>query len=136
MPYITQVAVGKLKKLSVFGDDYDTPDGTGVRDYIHVVDLALGHLKALEKLEENPGVVTYNLGTGQGYSVLDVIEAFEAASGQDVPYKITDRRPGDAATCYADASKAEQEMGWTAKRSLEDMCRDSWRWQSQNPEGY
>jgi UDP-glucose 4-epimerase len=136
MPYITQVAVGKLKKLSVFGDDYDTPDGTGVRDYIHVVDLALGHLKALEKLEKDPGVVTYNLGTGQGYSVLDVIEAFEAASGKDVPYKITDRRPGDAATCYADPSKAEQEMGWTAKRSLEDMCRDSWRWQEQNPEGY
>ncbi len=136
MPYITQVAVGKLDKLSVFGDDYDTHDGTGVRDYIHVVDLALGHLQALKKLTENPGVVTYNLGTGQGYSVLDVVHAFEKASGQDVPYQITDRRPGDAAKCYADPSKAEQELDWTAKRGIEDMCRDAWRWQSQNPEGY
>ena len=136
MPYITQVAVGKLEQLSVFGDDYDTPDGTGVRDYIHVVDLADGHLKALEKLEIDPGVVTYNLGTGHGYSVLDVVKAFEKASGQDVPYKITDRRPGDAATCYADPSKAEQELDWTAKRGIEDMCRDSWRWQSENPDGY
>lgn len=136
MPYITQVAVGKLEQLSIFGDDYDTPDGTGVRDYIHVVDLADGHLKALEKLEDHPGVVTYNLGTGRGYSVLDVVKAFEKASGQDVPYQITERRPGDAATCYADPSKAKKELGWTAERDIEDMCRDSWRWQSQNPEGY
>lgn len=136
MPYITQVAVGKLEQLSVFGDDYPTPDGTGVRDYIHVVDLAMGHLKALNKLTENPGVVTYNLGTGQGYSVLDVVKAFEEASGQDIPYQITDRRPGDAATCYADPSKAEKELGWKAERSLIDMCKDAWRWQSQNPNGY
>ncbi|MCW9709086.1 UDP-glucose 4-epimerase GalE [Fodinibius salsisoli] len=136
MPYITQVAVGKLEQLSVFGDDYPTPDGTGVRDYIHVVDLAVGHLKALDKLRENPGVATYNLGTGQGYSVLDVVKAFEKASGQDVPYQITARRPGDIASCYADPSKAEEELGWKAKHNLEDMCRDSWRWQSENPEGY
>ncbi len=136
MPFITQVAVGKLDKLSVFGDDYPTHDGTGVRDYIHVVDLAVGHLKALEKLQSDPGVVTYNLGTGQGYSVLDVVKAFEEASGQDVPYQITDRRPGDIASCYADPTKAEQELGWKAKRELLDMCRDSWRWQSQNPNGY
>jgi UDP-glucose 4-epimerase len=136
MPYITQVAVGKLEQLSVFGGDYDTHDGTGVRDYIHVVDLAIGHLRALEKLEENPGVIIHNLGTGQGCSVLDVVKAFEKASGEDVPYKITNRRPGDAAVCYADPSKAEQELGWSAERSLEDMCRDSWRWQSENPEGY
>lgn len=136
MPYITQVAVGKLEQLSVFGDDYDTHDGTGVRDYIHVVDLALGHLQALKKLTDNPGIVTYNLGTGQGYSVLDVVHAFEKASGQDVPYKITERRPGDAAKCYADPSKAERELDWTAERGIEDMCRDAWRWQKQNPEGY
>lgn len=136
MPYITQVAVGKLEKLSVFGDDYPTHDGTGVRDYIHVVDLSIGHLKALEKLRENPGVVTYNLGTGRGYSVLDVVEAFEKASGQDIPYEITDRRPGDIASCYADPTKAEEELGWKAKRDIIDMCKDSWRWQSQNPDGY
>jgi UDP-glucose 4-epimerase len=136
MPYITQVAVGKLDELSVFGDDYPTHDGTGVRDYIHVVDLAIGHLKALEKLQTNPGVITYNLGTGQGYSVLDVVNAFEKASGQDVPYKITDRRPGDIASCYADPGKAEKELGWKAKRDIVDMCKDAWRWQSQNPEGY
>jgi UDP-glucose 4-epimerase len=136
MPYISQVAVGKLKELSIFGDDYDTHDGTGVRDYIHVVDLAIGHLKALEKLNENPGVVTYNLGTGHGYSVLDVVKTFEKATGKEVPYQITDRRPGDAAVCYADPAKAEKELGWTAKRGLEDMCRDTWRWQSNNPEGY
>jgi UDP-glucose 4-epimerase len=136
MPYITQVAVGKLDQLSVFGDDYPTHDGTGVRDYIHVVDLANGHLRALEKLTTHPGVVTYNLGTGQGYSVLDVVEAFEKASGQDIPYKITDRRPGDIASCYADPSKAEEELGWTAERDLLDMCKDAWRWQSQNPNGY
>lgn len=136
MPYITQVAVGKLDQLSVFGDDYPTHDGTGVRDYIHVVDLAVGHLKALEKLSEKPGVVTYNLGTGQGYSVLDVVKAFEEASGQEVPYQITDRRPGDIASCYADPAKAEKELGWKAQRTLLDMCRDSWRWRSQNPDGY
>jgi UDP-glucose 4-epimerase len=136
MPYITQVAVGKLDQLSVFGDDYPTHDGTGVRDYIHVVDLAVGHLKALEKLTENPGIVTYNLGTGQGYSVLDVVNAFEEASGQGIPYQITDRRPGDIASCYADPAKAEEELGWKAQYSLVNMCEDSWRWQSQNPEGY
>ncbi len=136
MPYITQVAVGKLDKLSVFGDDYPTHDGTGVRDYIHVVDLAIGHLKALEKLQSNPGVVTYNLGTGQGYSVLDVVNAFEKASGQDIPYKITGRRPGDIASCYADPTKAEKELGWTAKRDIVEMCKDAWRWQSENPDGY
>ncbi len=136
MPYITQVAVGKLDHLSVFGKDYTTHDGTGVRDYIHVVDLAIGHLKALRKLEENPGVVTYNLGTGEGYSVLDVVKAFEKASGQKIPYKITDRRPGDAATCYSDPSKAEKELKWKAERDLLTMCEDSWRWQSQNPNGY
>lgn len=136
MPYITQVAVGKLEKLSVFGDDYPTPDGTGVRDYIHVVDLSKGHLSALKKLEENPGVVIYNLGTGTGYSVLDVVKAFEKASGKDVPYEITNRRAGDIAINFADPSKAEKELGWKAEYDLEDMCRDSWRWQSQNPEGY
>ncbi len=136
MPYITQVAVGKLDQLSVFGDDYPTHDGTGVRDYIHVVDLARGHLKALETLEDNPGVVTYNLGTGTGYSVLDVVKAFEEASGRDVPYQITDRRPGDIAINYADPTKAEHELGWNAKHDLVDMCRDAWRWQSQNPDGY
>lgn len=136
MPYITQVAVGKLEQLSVFGDDYPTKDGTGVRDYIHVVDLSTGHLKALEKLETDPGLVTYNLGTGQGYSVLEMVRAFEKASGQDIPYQITDRRPGDIAACYADSSKAEQELKWKAERGIGDMCRDSWRWQSQNPEGY
>jgi UDP-glucose 4-epimerase len=136
MPYITQVAVGKLEKLSVFGDDYPTPDGTGVRDYIHVVDLAKGHLSALEKLKENPGVVTYNLGTGTGYSVLDVVKAFEKASGKEIPYEITDRRAGDIAINFADPSKAEKELGWKAKYDIEDMCRDSWNWQSQNPNGY
>lgn len=136
MPYISQVAVGKLEKLSVFGDDYPTEDGTGVRDYIHVVDLAVGHLKALEALEKNPGLLTYNLGTGKGYSVLEVVNAFEEATGQDVPYQITDRRPGDIAACYADPQKASEELGWEAERDLVDMCRDVWRWQSQNPEGY
>ncbi len=136
MPYITQVAVGKLEQLSVFGDDYPTHDGTGVRDYIHVVDLAKGHLKAIEKLEDRPGVVTYNLGTGQGYSVLDVVKAFEKASGQEIPYKITDRRPGDIASCYADPSKAKKELGWQTEYDLLDMCKHAWRWQSQNPEGY
>lgn len=136
MPYITQVAVGKLEKLSIFGDDYPTPDGTGVRDYIHVVDLAKGHLSALEKLKENPGVVTYNLGTGTGYSVLDVVKAFEKASRKDIPYEITDRRPGDIAINFADASKAKEELDWKAEYDLVDMCRDSWNWQSQNPDGY
>jgi len=136
MPYITQVAVGKLEQLSVFGDDYPTHDGTGVRDYIHVVDLAKGHLKALEKLNTDPGVVTYNLGTGKGYSVLDVVKAFEKASGQEIPYKITGRRPGDIASCYADPGKAEKELNWKAENDLLDMCKDSWRWQSNNPEGY
>ncbi|MDZ7714968.1 MAG: UDP-glucose 4-epimerase GalE [Balneolaceae bacterium] len=136
MPYISQVAVGKLEKLSVFGDDYPTKDGTGVRDYIHVVDLAVGHLKALKKLNGNPGLVTYNLGTGKGYSVLDVVKAFEKASGQPIPFEITDRRPGDIAKCYADPSKAEKELGWKAERGIEEMCKDTWRWQSQNPDGY
>lgn len=136
MPYISQVAIGKLEKLSIFGDDYPTKDGTGVRDYIHVVDLSIGHLKALEILEENPGVATYNLGTGEGYSVLEVVKAFEEATGQDVPYQITDRRPGDIAACYADPEKARKELGWKAQRNLVDMCRDIWKWQSQNPDGY
>lgn len=136
MPYISQVAVGKLQELSVFGDDYPTPDGTGVRDYIHVVDLALGHIKALEKLAANPGVVIYNLGTGQGCSVLDLVKSFEKASGRKVPYKIVARRPGDIAKCYADPSKARQELGWQAERGIEEMCEDTWRWQSANPRGF
>jgi UDP-glucose 4-epimerase len=129
MPYITQVAIGKLPQLQVFGDDYPTPDGTGVRDYIHVVDLARGHLAALKALEDKPGVLTVNLGTGQGYSVLDVIHAFERASGRAVPYRIVARRPGDVAQCYADASLAESLLGWRAERGIEAMCRDSWHWQ-------
>ncbi|QEN04884.1 UDP-glucose 4-epimerase GalE [Thiospirochaeta perfilievii] len=136
VPYISQVAVGKRKELTVFGDDYDTPDGTGVRDYIHVVDLAAGHLKALEKLEAKPGVVIYNLGTGIGYSVLDVVKAFESASGVKVPYVIKDRRPGDIATCYAEPSFALKELGWKATKNIEDMCIDTWRWQKNNPNGY
>jgi len=136
MPYIAQVAIGKLPKLSVFGDDYPTKDGTGVRDFIHVVDLSLGHLKALEKLEEKPGVATYNLGTGRGYSVLEMISAFEKASGQKISYEITDRRPGDIAECYADPTKAERELGWKAERGIDDMCKDTWRWQSKNPQGF
>ncbi len=136
VPYIAQVAVGKLKELHVFGNDYPTPDGTGIRDYIHVVDLALGHLKALEKLKTDPGVVTYNLGTGQGYSVLEMADAFSKASGKAIPYKITDRRPGDIAACYADSSKAREELGWSAHKGLDEMCADSWRWQSDNPNGY
>ncbi len=136
MPYISQVAVGKLEKLSVFGDDYPTPDGTGVRDYIHVVDLALGHIKALEKLAANPGVVIYNLGTGKGCSVLDLVKNFENASGRKVPYKIVARRPGDIAKCYADPGKARQELGWQAERGLAEMCEDTWRWQSHNPRGF
>lgn len=127
MPYIARVAAGTLKELSVFGNDYDTHDGTGVRDYIHVVDLAKGHIKALEKLEkENTGLYIYNLGTGTGYSVLDMVKAFEKATGKDVPYKIADRRPGDIATCYSDPKKAKNELGWVAEKGIEDMCKDSW----------
>ncbi|MBC5628080.1 UDP-glucose 4-epimerase GalE [Clostridium sp. NSJ-6] len=136
MPYITKVAVGELKQLRVFGNDYPTHDGTGVRDYIHVVDLATGHVKALEKLKTNPGLVTYNLGTGNGYSVLDVVKAFAEASGRDIPYEIVDRRPGDIATCYADPKVANEELGWSAERGIKEMCEDSWRWQSNNPKGY
>ena len=136
MPYITQVAVGKLKELGVFGNDYDTPDGTGVRDYIHVVDLAKGHVKALKKIEENPGLAIYNLGTGMGCSVLDIVKNFEAATGVKIPYVIKPRRAGDIATCYCDASKAEKELGWKAENGIREMCEDSWRWQSNNPQGY
>ena len=136
MPYVSQVAVGKLEQLSVFGNDYDTHDGTGVRDYIHVVNLAAGHLKALDKLDDLPGLVTYNLGTGNGYSVLDMVNAFSKASGREVAYKIVERRPGDVAMCYADATKANKELGWVAKFDVEDMCRDTWKWQSTNPNGY
>ncbi|MEQ3659071.1 MAG: UDP-glucose 4-epimerase GalE [Glaciecola sp.] len=136
MPFITQVATGKREFLSVFGDDYDTPDGTGVRDYIHVDDLANGHLKALNKLSDKAGLVTYNLGTGQGYSVLEMVTNFEKASGQKVPYKITPRRSGDVAACYADPKLAAEELGWTANKGLKEMCEDSWRWQSTNPNGY
>lgn len=136
MPYITQVAVGKLPKLGVFGDDYDTPDGTGVRDYIHVVDLATGHVKAIEKLKENPGLEVYNLGTGKGYSVLDIVKNFETASGVKIPYEIKPRRAGDIATCYADATKAKNELGWVAERDLQTMCADAWRFQKNNPQGY
>lgn len=136
MPYITKVAVGKLKELSVFGDDYNTNDGTGVRDYIHVVDLAKGHIKALDKLKTNCGLVTYNLGTGNGYSVLDMVKAFSKASKREIPYKIVDRRPGDVAMCYADPTKANNELGWKAEFGIDRMCEDSWRWQSNNPNGY
>ncbi|MDE5670142.1 MAG: UDP-glucose 4-epimerase GalE [Eubacterium sp.] len=136
MPYITQVAIGKREKLGVFGNDYDTHDGTGVRDYIHVVDLALGHVKAVEKVDGEKGLFIYNLGTGKGYSVLDVVKAFENASGKTVPYQIMPRRAGDIATCYSDPSKALNELGWKAERDIEEMCEDSWRWQSQNPDGY
>lgn len=136
MPYITQVAIGKLTRLGVFGNDYDTPDGTGVRDYIHVVDLAKGHVKAIGKLKSKEGVSIYNLGTGNGYSVLDMVKAFEKASGREIPYEIKPRRAGDIAACYADPSKAKAELGWEAQYGLEEMCEDSWRWQSQNPEGY
>ncbi|MDE5995305.1 MAG: UDP-glucose 4-epimerase GalE [Eubacterium sp.] len=136
MPYITQVAIGKREQLNIFGNDYDTHDGTGVRDYIHVVDLALGHVKAVEKVDGENGLFIYNLGTGKGYSVLDVVKAFEKASGQKVPYQIQPRRAGDIATCYSDPSKALNELGWKAERDIEEMCEDSWRWQSQNPDGY
>ena len=136
MPYITQVAVGKLKELGVFGNDYDTHDGTGVRDYIHVVDLAKGHVKALQALERHCGVAIYNLGTGHGYSVLDVVNAFQKATGIPIPYAIKPRRPGDIDICYSDPTKAKRELGWEAKLSLEDMCADAWRWQKNNPRGY
>ena len=136
LPYVCQVAAGKLKELSVFGSDYNTHDGTGVRDYIHVVDLAIGHLKALDAKAKTAGVHIYNLGTGTGYSVLDIVKAFEQASGQTVPYAIKPRRAGDIAVCYADPAKAAQEIGWTAERDLNTMMTDAWRWQSQNPKGY
>lgn len=136
MPYISQVAVGRLPYLKVYGNDYPTKDGTGVRDYIHVVDLAQGHLKALDKLLTNPGYCIYNLGTGQGYSVLDVITTFEKWSQRKIPYKIVGRRPGDIAECYADPSKANRELAWKAERNLDDMCRDTWNWQKKNPNGY
>ena len=136
MPYISQVAVGKLERLSVFGNDYPTPDGTGVRDYIHVVDLAIGHVKAIAKLADKPGVVTYNLGTGQGYSVLQMVEAFARNSGRPVPYRIVGRRAGDVAACYADPTLAAAELGWKAVRGIDEMCADSWRWQKNNPTGY
>lgn len=136
MPYITQVAVGKLKELGVFGDDYDTPDGTGVRDYIHVVDLAVGHVKALKKIEEKAGLCIYNLGTGKGYSVLDIVKSFEEAAGVKIPYVIKPRREGDIATCYADPAKAKKELGWEAQYGIKEMCEDSWRWQKNNPNGY
>ncbi|MCI6915349.1 MAG: UDP-glucose 4-epimerase GalE [Lachnospiraceae bacterium] len=136
MPYITQVAVGKLKELGVFGNDYDTPDGTGVRDYIHVVDLAKGHVAALSKIQENPGLKIYNLGTGHGYSVLDIVTNFEKANGIKIPYSIKPRRAGDIATCYCDPALAKTEMGWEAQYGIEEMCRDSWNWQKNNPNGY
>ncbi|MCH4031492.1 MAG: UDP-glucose 4-epimerase GalE [Lachnospiraceae bacterium] len=136
MPYITQVAIGKLKKLHVYGNDYPTPDGTGVRDYIHVVDLAKGHVCAVKKITENPGLKIYNLGTGKGSSVLDIVKNFEAATGVKIPYEITARRPGDIAECYCDASLAEKEMGWKAEKTLKQMCEDSWRFQQMNPNGY
>ena len=137
LPYISQVAIGKLPKLRVFGNDYPTPDGTGVRDYIHVVDLALGHLAAIDRLAKNPGeLITVNLGTGHGYSVLQMVKAFEEASGRPVPYEIVARRPGDVASCYADPSHAFELLGWKAERGLKEMCEDAWRWQSQNPNGY
>ncbi len=136
LPYVAKVAAGQLECVNVFGDDYDTPDGTGVRDYIHVVDLATGHIKALEKLVTHPGLVTYNLGTGVGYSVLDIIKNFEKACGKEIPYKITTRRPGDIDMCYADPAKAKEELGWEATRSIDKMCEDAWRWQTKNPNGY
>jgi len=136
MPYISQVAVGKLKELAVFGNDYDTEDGTGVRDYIHVVDLAYGHVMALKKITDSSGLTIYNLGTGKGYSVLETLHAFETACEKKLKYKIVERRPGDIASCYARPDKAEQELGWKAVRNMEEMCEDAWRWQTENPEGY
>ena len=136
VPYIAQVAVGKRAALGVFGNDYDTPDGTGVRDYFHVVDLAIGHVKAIEKIKQNPGVEVYNLGTGNGYSVLQVVEAFGKACGNPIPYEIKPRREGDIATCYCDPQKAKEDLGWTAQYGVDEMCQDTWRWQSGNPNGY
>ena len=136
MPYITQVAVGRREKLSVFGNDYDTPDGTGVRDYIHVVDLAKGHVAAVKYVTEHPGCEVFNLGTGVGYSVLDMVHSFIRVNEVNVPYQIVERRPGDIATCYADPAKSAQKLGWKAEKTLDDMCRDSWRWQKNNPKGY
>ena len=136
MPYITQVAVGKLEYLRVFGDDYPTPDGTGIRDYIHVVDLARGHVLALKKFNEKGGVFTYNLGTGKGSSVLEVVNSFIEATGVNIPYRIMERRPGDIAENWSDASKAERELGFKAEYDLKDMCADSWNWQKNNPDGY
>lgn len=136
MPYITQVAVGKLPELGVYGNDYDTPDGTGVRDYIHVVDLAVGHVKALKKIEEKAGLTIYNLGTGTGYSVLDMVKNFEEVTGSKIAYQIKPRRSGDIATCYANADKAKAELGWEAKHGIREMCADAWNWQSKNPNGY
>lgn len=136
LPYVAQVAIGKLECLGVFGNDYDTPDGTGVRDYIHVVDLAKGHVKAIDKIKENPGIKIYNLGTGKGYSVLDIVKAFGKACGHEIPYVIKERRPGDIATCYSDASLAKKELGWEAEYGIEEMCADSWNWQKMNPNGY
>ncbi len=136
VPYIARVAVGKLDRLHVFGNDYPTPDGTGVRDYIHVVDLAKGHIAALRKLQTNPGLITVNLGTGRGYSVLEVVQAYEKACGKEIPYTIEERRSGDIAVCYADPTKAEKELGWKAEYGIAEMCRDSWNFQSKNPDGY
>ncbi len=136
VPYIAQVAVGRLPELKVFGDDYPTQDGTGVRDYLHVVDLAVGHIKALQILEQNPGVVAYNLGTGRGYSVLEMVAAFERACGKPIPHRIVEPRPGDVAIVYADPTRAKDKLGWTAERGIEEMCADVWRWQSANPNGY
>ena len=136
LPYVAQVASGKRECIHVFGNDYDTPDGTGIRDYIHVVDLAKGHVKAIEGMEKLPGVRIFNLGTGNGYSVLDIIKAFSAACGRDLPYVIDPRRPGDVAQCYSDPTKAKEVLGWVAEKNIEDMCRDAWNWQSRNPNGY
>jgi UDP-glucose 4-epimerase len=136
VPYVARVAIGKLPELGVFGNDYDTPDGTGVRDYIHVVDLARGHVKALAKFSEESAVRVYNLGTGHGYSVLDILHAYERACGHTIPYAIKPRRAGDIATCYCDPGKAKKELGWEAEYGIEEMCADSWRWQSMNPDGY
>lgn len=136
MPYITKVAIGELPRVNVFGNDYDTPDGTGVRDYIHVVDLAKGHIKAIEALENNTGLITYNLGTGRGYSVLELIKSFSTAAGRNIPYKITERRAGDVDICYADPKKANKELNWKAEKGIDEMCRDSWKWQENNPKGY
>ena len=136
MPYVSQVAVGKLKEVGVFGNDYPTKDGTGVRDYIHVVDLAKGHVAAVKYIEKNDGLEVFNLGTSVGYSVLDMIHAFEEANNIKIPYRITDRRPGDIAECFADASKAKEKLGWQAELGIVDMCRDTWRWQKNNPNGY